>query len=144
MGRFLIALSTVLLLSVVTGSSAMAGTQWCVVDPIIVVNSHPSDVEVVFDQTYVPTLSAPVSFRFHVPSNAKVTVMMPPSPVAYTVQVMYDRPAASPSSTTVTVDSLVTSTASFPTQTVISMAHATVFSVAGSANVPTSITYAVK
>ena len=143
MGRFLIALSTVLLLSVLTGSNAMAGTQWCVVDPQIVVNGRASDVEVSFDQSRVPTLSAPVVFRFHVPANATTTVSMPTSAVPYTVQVLYDLPNESRKSTTVGVDTLVGSTDSFATQTIVRVTKTVFVTVAGTSNAPTSITYLV-
>jgi hypothetical protein len=143
MGRFLIALSTILLLSVLTGGSAMAGTQWCVVDPQIVVNGRASSVEVAFDQSRVPTLSAPVVFRFHVPANATATVGLPASAVPYTVQVLYDLPPDSRKSTTVAVDTLVSSTASFATQTIVRVTKSVVVTVAGTSNAPTSITYLV-
>jgi len=143
MSRFLVALSAVLLLSVLTGSSAMAGTQWCVVDPLIVVNGRASDVEVVFDQSRVPTLTAPVLFRFHVPANATATVSMPASAVPYTVQVLYDLPPDSRKSTTVGVDTLVSSTETFATQTIVLATKTMVVIVAGTSNAPTSITYLV-
>jgi hypothetical protein len=143
MGRFLIALSTVLLLSVLTGSNAMAGTQWCVVDPQIVVNGRASDVEVAFDQSRVPMLTAPVVFRFHVPVNATATVSMPTSAVPYTVQVLYDLPHDSRKSTTVGVDTLVRSTDSFATQTIVRVTRTVMVTVAGTSNAPTSITYLV-
>jgi hypothetical protein len=143
MSRFLVALSAVVLLSVMTGSNAMAGTQWCVVDPQIVVNGRFSDVEVVFDQSRVPTLTAPVLFRFHVPANATATVSMPPSAVPYMVQVLYDLPPDSRKSTTVAVDTLVRSTESFATQTIVLATKTLLVVVAGSSNAPTSITYLV-
>lgn len=143
MRRFVIALSAVLVLGVLAGSTAMAGTQWCVVDPQIVVNGRASDVEVAFDQTRVPTLTAPVLFRFHVPSNATATVSMPASAVPYTVQVLYDLSPESRKSTTVAVDSLVSSTESFATQTLVRVTKAVVVTVAGSSNATTSITYLV-
>ena len=143
MGRFLVALSAVVLLSVVTGNNAIAGTQWCVVDPQIVVNGRASDVEVAFDQARVPTLTASVLFRFHVPANATATVSMPASAVPYTVQVLYDLPPESRKSTTVGVDTLVSSTDSFPTQTVVRITKAVLVTVAGTSNAPTSITYVV-
>ena len=143
MSRFLVALSAILLLSVLTGSSAMAGTQWCVVDPLIIVNGRASDVEVVFDQSRVPTLSAPIRFRFHVPANATASVTMPPSAVPYTVQVLYDLPPDPRKSPTVAVETLVSSTDTFTTQTIVLATKMMVVIVAGTSNVPTSISYLV-
>jgi hypothetical protein len=144
MSRFLVALSTILLLSVLTGSNALAGTQWCVVDPQIVVNGQASDVEVAFDKTHVSALSAPVLFRFHVPGNATAMVSMPTSAVRYTVQVLYDLPNESrKSATTVGVDTLVTSTNTFATRTIARVTATVVVTVTGTSNVPTSITYLV-
>lgn len=143
MSRFLVAVSAVLLLAVVTGNSALAGTQWCVVDPQIVVNGRASDVEVAFDQARVPTLTAPVLFRFHIPANATASVSMPPSAVPYVVQVLYDLPADSRKSTTVAVDTFVTSTDSFATQTIVRVTKTVLVTVTGASNAPTSITYVV-
>ena len=143
MGRVLVALSTILLLSVLTGSNALAGTQWCVVDPQIVINGRASDVEVAFDASRVPTLSAPVVFRFHVPANATATVSMPTSAVPYTVQVLYDLPNDPRKSTTVGVDTLVKSTDSFATQTIVRVSRTVFVTVAGTSNASTSITYLV-
>jgi len=143
MSRFVVALSAVVLLSVMSGSSAMAGTQWCVVDPQIVVNGRASDVEVAFDQARVPTLTASVMFRFHVPANATATVSMPTSAVPYTVQVLYDLPPESHKATTVAVDTLVSATATFPTQTILRVAKTVLVTVAGTSNAPTSVTYVI-
>lgn len=143
MGRVLVGLTTIVLLSALTGGSALAGTKWCVVDPEIVVNGRASDVEVAFDQSRVPTLTAPVVFRFHVAANATATVSMPTSAVPYTVQVIYDLPPDSRKSTTVGVDTLVRSTDSFATQTIVRVTRTVVVTVAGTSNATTSITYLV-
>jgi hypothetical protein len=143
MSRFVIALATVVLVGVLTGGTAMAGTQWCVVDPQIVVNGRASDVEVAFDQARVPTLTGPVLFRVHVPANATATVSMPMSAVPYTVQVLHDLPPESRRSTTVAVDTLVSSTDSFATQTIVRVTRTVLVTVAGTSNAPTSISYLI-
>jgi hypothetical protein len=143
MSRFLVAVSAVLLLAVATGNSALAGTQWCVVDPQIVVNGRASDVEVAFDLARAPTLTGSVVFRFHVPANATATVSMPMSAVPYTVQVLYDLPAEPRKSTTVAVATLVSSTDSFAVQTIVRITKTVFVTVAGTSNAPTSLTYVI-
>jgi hypothetical protein len=143
MSRFVVALSAVVLLGVVTGNNAMAGTQWCVVDPQIVVNGRASDVEVGFDQFRASTLTAPVVFRVHVPANATATVSMPMSAVPYTVQVLYDLPTEARKSTTVVVDTLVSSKDTFATQTTVRVTKSVLVTVAGTSNAPTSISYLI-
>jgi hypothetical protein len=120
MGRFVTALLVAVVLSLFCGGVALGGTQWCVVDPVIVVNGHNSDVQVAFDQSNAKSLSGPIVFRFHVPSNAAASVAMPPSTVPYTVQLSYDLPAASKHSpNTVTVETLVSASTVFATQTLV-------------------------
>jgi hypothetical protein len=143
MRRFLIAVSAALLATILTAGPALAGTQWCVVDPTIVVNGRVSDVEVLFDTAYSATLTGPVTFRFHVPSNASATVGMAPSPVPYIVQVLYDLPAGSKKSTTVTVETLVGSTTSFGVNSVVIVPKTIILGVAGTSNTTTSITYSI-
>src|SRR5438309_2252407 len=87
---FAIALALYLMLA---ATPALAGSKWCVIDPVITVDGHTSDVSVQFDDAYTPTLLAPVAFQVHVPANATVSVGYPVSPVAYTVGVTYDLPA---------------------------------------------------
>jgi hypothetical protein len=143
MRRFLIAVSAALLATILTAGPALAGTQWCVVDPTIAVNGRVSDVEVLFDTAYSATLTGPVTFRFHVPSNATATVGMPPSTVPYIVQVLYDLPAESKKSTTVTVETLVGSTSSFGVNSVVIVPKTIILGVAGTSNTTTSITYSI-
>jgi hypothetical protein len=145
MGRAFVVLSLALVLSLFAGEVALAGTQWCAVDPVIVVNGHSSDVQVAFEQRYASSLSGPVVFRFHLPSNAAATVAMPPSTIAYTVQLFYDLPAASKRApTTVTVETLVTSPTLFATQTVVDLTRTVSISVTGSTGVTTTISYTLK
>jgi hypothetical protein len=133
-------------LSLFAGGVAFAGTQWCVVDPVITVNGHNSDVQVAFDQSYANKLTGPVTFRFHVPSNATTTVAMPPSTVPYTVQLFYDLPAVSKRSapTTVTVETLVNSPTVFATQTVVDLTRTVSVAVSGTSGATTTISYTLK
>jgi hypothetical protein len=145
MGRSLVVLSLALCLTVFGGGAALAGTQWCVVDPVIVVNGRSSDVQVAFDQSHATALSGPVTFRFHVPSNASATVAMPPSTVPYTVQLFYDLPAVSKRSpTTVTVETLVSSSTLFATQTVVDLTRTVSISVSGTSGATTTISYTLR
>ncbi len=145
MRRSLVALSLAFVLSLWAGGMALAGTQWCVVDPVIVVNGRSSDVQVAFDQANVPSLSGPVAFRFHVPSDSRASVTMPASAVPYTVQLLYDLPPVSNrSSATVTVDTLVKSPVLFPTQTVVAITRTVVVSVSGTSGTTTTISYTLK
>jgi hypothetical protein len=145
MHRFVVALSFALVFSLLAGGTALAGTQWCVVDPVIVINGRSSDVQVAFDKANVPSLSGPVLFRFHVPSNSTATIAMPPSTVPYSVQLLYDLPAAMKRSpTTVTVDTLVGAHTVFPVQTVVEITRAVLVSVNGTSGATTTISYTLR
>jgi hypothetical protein len=145
MRRSLVALSLTFVLNLFTGGTALAGTQWCVVDPVIVINGRSSDVQVAFDKANIPSLSGPVVFRFHVPSNSTASLALPPSTVPYTVQLLYDLPPASKrASTTVTVDTLVGAHTVFPVQTVVEITRAVLVSVNGTSGATTTISYTLK
>src|SRR2546429_5280588 len=107
---------------------ALAGSKWCVIDPVITVDGHTSDVSVQFDDAYTNTVVAPVTFRVHVPANATVSVGYPVSALAYSVEVTYDLPArAKRDPVTITVNTLVSASATFATQTIVSLTRGTVF-----------------
>jgi hypothetical protein len=145
MRRTLVGLSLALVLNFFAADTALAGTQWCVVDPVIVVNGRSSDVQVAFDQANVPSLSGPVVFRFHVPSNSNASVALPPSTVPYTVELLYDlAPLAKRSPTTVTVETLVRSPVLFPTQTLVEITRTVLVSVNGTSGTTTTISYTLK
>ena len=131
MRRLIVALTAALLLTV-GGGTALAGTKWCAVDPIITVDGRTSDVTVSFDEAYRLAVQPPVIFRFHVPSNSAASVSLPPSPVAYVVEVLYDLPArAKRDPVTVTVDTLVTAATPFVAYTVVQLPRGTTISVTG-------------
>jgi hypothetical protein len=143
MKRFLIVAAVGLALETLVGGTALAGTKWCVEDPIISVNNKTSDVTVQFDATYEPTVTGPVTFIFHVPSNATASVTTPPATLPYTVQVLYDLPAGPRHSTTITVDTLVPASTSFSVQTTVNATKRVLVGVAGTSNVTTSVTYTI-
>lgn len=144
MRRLLVALTAALLLTV-GGGTALAGTKWCAVDPIITVDGRTSDVTVSFDEAYLLTVLPPVMFRFHVPSNSTATVTLPPSPVAYVVEVLYDLPArAKRDPATVTVDTLLTATATFAMYTVVQLPRGNTITVLGSSGSTTTISYTLR
>jgi hypothetical protein len=144
MRPIIVALTAALLLTV-GGGTALAGAKWCVVDPIITVDGRTSDVSVSFDQSNFSAVLPPVIFRFHVPSNATASVSLPPSPVAYTVELLYDLPArARRDPPTVTVDTLVTATSTFAVYTVVMLPRGTIVSVSGSSGSTTTISYTLR
>lgn len=144
MRRLMIALIAALLLTVGSGT-ALAGSKWCVVDPVITVDGRTSDVTVSFDESNLKAVLAPVMFRFHVPSNSTANVSLPPSPVAYAVEVLYDLPArARRDPATVTVDTLVTATTTFAVYTVVLLPRGNTVSVSGSSGSTTTISYTLR
>src|SRR6267143_1799372 len=125
MRPIIVALTAALLLTVGSGT-ALAGSKWCVVDPIITVDGRTSDVSVSFDQSNAGAVLPPVIFRFHVPSNSTASVSLPPSPIAYTVELLYDLPArARRDPVTATVDTLVTAATTFAVSTVVLLPRGT-------------------
>ena len=146
MRPIIVALTAALLLTVGSGT-ALAGSKWCVVDPIIIVDGRTSDVSVSFDQPNASAVLPPVMFRFHVPSNSTASVSLPPSPVAYTVEVLYDLPARArkdkdPAS--VSVDTLVQATTTFAVSTVVMLPKGTTVTVSGSSGAITTISYTLR
>jgi hypothetical protein len=139
-----VALTAALLLTVGSGT-ALAGSKWCVVDPIITVDGRTSDVSVSFDESNARAVLPPVIFRFHVPSNATASVSLPPSPVAYTVELLYDLPArAKRDPVTATVDTLVAATTTFAVYTVVLLPRGTTVSVSGFSGATTTISYSLR
>jgi hypothetical protein len=144
MQRFLGAIAVALVLTLGSVNGALAGTKWCAVDPIVTVDGRTSDVTVGFDESHIPSLLPPVVFRFHVPSNSKASVTMPASTVAYTVEVQYDLPPREKKDpVTVTVETLVPASATFPTQTVVSTRVVTI-AVLGTSASTTTISYTLR
>jgi len=128
-----------------SSNAALAGTKWCVVDPIVTVDGRTSDVTVAFAETSIAAVQPPVIFRFHVPSNATVSVKMPPAPIAYTVELVYDLPARlKRNAVTVTVETLVTASATFTTETVVHLSRGVTVSALGTSNLVTTISYTVR
>jgi hypothetical protein len=143
--RFLVVGTIALGLWFGTGAPALAGTKWCVVDPIITVDGRKSDVQVGFAESFIPSVAPPVVFRFHVPRNSTASLELPPSPIAYTVQLYYDLPSrAKRDPVVVTVETLVPATASFETQTIIHVSRTVSIAVTGTSNVMTTISYSVR
>jgi hypothetical protein len=144
MRRLIVALTAALLLTVGSGT-ALAGTKWCVVDPIITVDGRTSDVTVSFDESNLKAVLAPVTFRFHVPSNSTASVSLPASPVAYVVEVLYDLPArAKRDPATATVDTLVTATTTFAVYTVVLLPRGNTVAVTGASGATTTISYTLR
>jgi hypothetical protein len=143
--RFLAGLLALLFVTLSSGGSALAGTKWCAVDPVLTVDGLVSDVTVTFDETYVASLSAPVTFRFHVPSNSKASVTMPPAPVAYTVELLYDlAPRSKRDPVPVVAETLVTANALFATQTVVAVTRTVTVAAYGTSNAVTTLSYSVR
>jgi hypothetical protein len=143
--RFLVVAAIALGLWFGTGAPALAGTKWCVVDPIITVDGRSSDVQVGFAESFISTVAPPVLFRFHVPSNSTASVKLPPSPVAYTVELSYDLPPrAKRDPVLVTVETLIPASASFETQTIVHVSRNVSIAVSGTSNAFTTITYSVR
>jgi hypothetical protein len=145
MQRFLFVVAAVLTLAIGSGEAALAGTKWCVVDPVLTVDGRTSDVTLAFDQSNVKAVSPPVVFRFHVPANASAGVTMPPADVTYTVEILYDLPARlRRDPVTVTVETLVPATAVFAVETVVHLPRGVAFSATGVSGSITTISYTVR
>lgn len=145
MKRFLVVVTIALGFWLGAGSPAAAGVKWCVVDPIITVDGRTSDVQVGFSESLIPSVAPPVTFTFHVPSNSTVGLKMPPSPVAYTVAILYDLPPrARRDPVQVTVDTFVPATTTFETQTIVHLPRGVSISVKGQSNTATTISYVVR
>lgn len=145
MQRFLAGVLALLFVTGGLGGSALAGTKWCAVDPVLTVDGKVSDVTVTFDEAYLPSLTAPVVFRFHVPSNARASVTLPPAPVAYTVELLYDLPPrVKKDPVTVVAETLVTANAAFATQTVAAITRTVTVAAYGTSNAVTTLSYSVR
>ena len=145
MKRFLVAALAAIAFTTSVGDAALAGTKWCVIDPIITVDGRTSDVTVRFQDAYTATVLPPIVFRFHVPSNSTATVSLPTAAVPYTVEVFYDLPArAKRDPVTVRAESLVNATATFTTETFVQLSRNVTVSALGTSGAVTTITYSVR
>ena len=144
MQRFLVATALALLMLLGSGQLALAGVKWCAVDPILTVDGRDTDVTVAFDETSMSAVLPPVRFLFHVPSNSKVSVAMPASPIAYTVELRYDLPERRKGPVSVTVETFVGATALFETHTIVQVSKVAFISVVGVSGSTTSISYTLK
>jgi hypothetical protein len=145
MKRFLVATLAALALATSSSGVALAGSKWCVVDPILTVDGRTSDVTVAFADAYVSAVAPPVTFTFHVPSNSTASVSMPPAPVAYTVALVYDLPARQKRDpVTVRVETLVSASSTFTTETVVQLSRTVTVSALGTSNAVSTISYSVR
>lgn len=145
MKRFLVAVFAAVMLTIASSNAALAGTKWCVVDPIVTVDGRTADVTVALAETSVSAVQPPVIFRFHVASNATVSVKMPVAPIAYTVELIYDLPTRlKRDAVTVTVETLVRASATFTTETVVHLPRGVTVSALGTSNLITTISYTVR
>jgi hypothetical protein len=138
MKRLLIAALFALVLTNASSAPAFAfrETEWCEFDPLLIVDGHRSDVTLLMPLQYRSTLTAPVSFVFHVEPGSHAHATYPKSQGPLNVQIRYDG-----KEDVVTVDAWVTSKAFFPTKTVVLRPHMPTIEKLGTSQHPTHITY---
>jgi hypothetical protein len=126
---------------------ALWEVEWCEWDPVLVVDGHRSDVKLFFPLEYKSTLTAPVTFVFHVPQGSQAHASYPKNQGPQSVSITYDGPARSGNNgksgapVVVTVDASVSAPAVFQTRTVVLVAHQAPITKLGTSNATTSITY---
>lgn len=135
-----LACSTLLL-----GSDAVAGPQWCEEDPVFVVNGAILDVTTGVPASYLSTLKGPVEFEVLVPSNAVAAVVTLPSTIPSTAKITKSLPATlGLLSVPVVVKVTVPASASFDTRTKVTGTYLWLSSTAwGKSNVTTQVKYSL-
>jgi hypothetical protein len=133
-----------LLSTLVLGSGADAGVQWCESDPVFLVNGALVDVTTGFPANYTGTLKGAVAYEVLVPSNAIAAVVSLPANVPTTAKISPVLPATGLLSLGVPVIVKVTinATASFQTKTQVTGTYLLLSStVYGKSNVTTQVKY---
>jgi len=150
MRRLILAGLFTLILAAASSAPAFAllrEVEWCEWDPVLVVDGHRSDVRLFFPVQYKTTLTAPVTFVFHVPQGSQAHASYPKNQGPQRVSIAYDGPARSGNNgkigapVVVTVDASVTAPAGFQTRTVVLVARQAPITKLGTSNATTSITY---
>jgi len=120
MKRVLLALLFALLLCSGVASQALAGTVWCVVDPIVVIDGQVVQIQTYFDASQRASLTGPVRYTITVPSDVKKIQVMPApaGSIAEEVIVLRSLPRSSGDLRNVQVSVLVRAATSFATRTV--------------------------
>jgi hypothetical protein len=130
--------------TLVLGSGANAGVQWCESDPVFLVNGAIVDVTTGFPADYTGTLKGAVAYEVLVPSNAIAAVVSLPANVPTTAKISPVLPATGLLSLGVPVIVRVTinATASFQTKTQVTGTYLWLSSTAyGKSNVTTQVKY---
>jgi len=130
--------------TLVLGSGADAGVQWCESDPLFLVNGAIVDVTTAFPAGYTSTIKDPVAIELQVPSNAIAVVLSLPTNVPMTAKISKVLPATGLLSLGVPVVVKVTikASASFDTKTKITGTYLWLSStVYGKSNVTTQVKY---
>ena len=141
MRRSFIGIVAAVLLWTALGGTALAGSQWCVNDPTIVVEGRQSKVAVSFDAAYSPVTQG-IALVIHAPSNVSVSVSSGATPVPETASVVYDLAAwDGDSAIHLRVDVTVRASASFRTETTVWRPDAKLLTEKGTSGQTTSIKY---
>jgi hypothetical protein len=130
--------------TLVLGSGADAGVQWCESDPLFLVNGAIVDVTTAFPTDYTSTIKGPVAIELQVPTNAIAVVLSLPTAVPMTAKISKVLPATGLLSLGVPVVVKVTikATASFDTKTKVAGTYLWLSStVWGKSNVTTQVKY---
>lgn len=130
--------------TLVLGSGADAGVQWCESDPLFVVNGSIVDITTAFPASYTSTINQPVAIELQVPSNAVAAVLSLPTNVPMTAKISKVLPATGLLSLGVPVVVKVTikASASFDTKTKVAGTYLSLSStVYGKSNVTTQVKY---
>jgi hypothetical protein len=143
MRRVVLALLFALLLCSGAVSVALAGTVWCVVDPIVVIDGRVVRIQTYFDASQLATLIGPVRYTIAVPSDARRVQVMPApaGSIAEEVTVVRSLAPSAGKRRVIQVTVLVSASTSFATRTVTTGGTESPLTIYGVSNAPT--TYSV-
>lgn len=146
MGRFasvLVFAVSLVFATLVQGTGARAGVQWCEEDPTFLVNGALLDVSTIFPASYISSVKGPVAFELLVPSNVTAAVVSLPGTVPVTAKITRSLPAyRGLLSLPVVVKVTVPASASFDTQTQVTGTYLRLTTtVKGKSNVTTNVSY---
>ena len=140
MRRVVLALLFALLLCSGVASQALAGTVWCVVDPIVVIDGRVVRIQTYFDASQLATVTGPVRYTISVPSDVKKVqvIPVPAGSIPEEVTILRSLPRSSGDLRTIQVSVLVRASTNFATRTVTTGGTENPLTVYGVANTTTT------
>jgi hypothetical protein len=143
MRRIVLALLLAVPLWGLVASQALAGTVWCVVDPILLIDGHLVRIQTFFDASQLRGVSGPVRYTISVPSDvARVQVLKPPrGSIPEEVTVLRSLPRSDGNLLTIQVSVLVQAATTFTTRTVTTGGTENPLTVFGTSNATTTYAF---